>query len=89
MTERIKDKVATVILYSISFLVVGLLVFLIGYILYKGSSSLNPHFLFSNPETSKAGGGIGPMLSLLFSQNQLNAESPFEHSLNHFYFHLQ
>ncbi len=62
MSAKMKDKIATVIIYMISSLVVLLLVSLIGYILYKGSSSLNFKFIFGKPETSKAGGGIGPML---------------------------
>ena len=62
MSSKSKDKIATVILYLISFLVVLLLVSFIGYVLYQGSSSLNFKFIFGKPETTKAGGGIGPML---------------------------
>ena len=62
MSAKVKDKIATIIIYIISFLVVLLLISFLGYILYKGRSAFNLHFIFGNPETSKAGGGIGPML---------------------------
>jgi len=62
MSPKSKDKIATVVLYVISVLVVLLLVFFIGYILYKGASSLNFKFIFGNPKIDEAGGGIGPML---------------------------
>ena len=56
------DKIATTVLYLISGFFVLLLVLFIGYFVVKGGSKLNFHFLFSNPEFSKAGGGIGPQL---------------------------
>lgn len=62
MSEKLKDKIATGILYIISFLVLLLLVSLIGYIIFKGSASLNPSFIFGNPKYGEAGGGIGPQL---------------------------
>ncbi|MBC8061674.1 MAG: ABC transporter permease subunit, partial [Clostridiaceae bacterium] len=62
MSSKNKDKIATIVLYVLSSLVVLLLVSFIGYILYKGSSSLNLKFIFGNPKGSEAGGGIGPML---------------------------
>ncbi|MDT8718149.1 phosphate ABC transporter permease PstA [Clostridium sp. 19966] len=62
MSERVKDKIATGILYFIAIFIVAILVSFIGYILYKGSSSLNPGFLFGAPKFSEKGGGIGPQL---------------------------
>ncbi|MBC8059183.1 MAG: phosphate ABC transporter permease PstA [Clostridiaceae bacterium] len=62
MSSKSKDKIATIVLYVISTFVVLLLVSFIGYILYQGSSSLNFKFIFGNPKSSEAGGGIGPML---------------------------
>jgi len=53
-----KDTIATVILYIISALVVLLLVWLIGYILYRGRHWIDPRFLFGKPSI-EAGGGIG------------------------------
>lgn len=58
MDAKKKDKIATVILYIISALVVLLLVWLIGYILYRGRHWIDPRFLFGKPSI-EAGGGIG------------------------------
>lgn len=62
MNSKIQDKIATAVLYIVSGFVVSFLVVLIGFILYKGSFCLNPHFLFGEPKVGEAGGGIGPML---------------------------
>jgi phosphate transport system permease protein len=62
MDAKLIDKIWTTILYIISGFVVLLLVALIGYILFKGRSFLNPSFLFGNPKIGEAGGGIAPML---------------------------
>ncbi len=62
MKSKTWDKVATVILYIISALIVMLLVGFIGYIVYNGRSSLNLHFLTSDSLLDQAGGGIGPQL---------------------------
>lgn len=62
MSPKTIDKIWTIVLYIVSSLVVLLLVSLIGYILFKGIGAITPHFLFGNPEFSKAGGGIGPQL---------------------------
>jgi phosphate transport system permease protein len=62
MKAKIWDKIATVILYIISTLIVVLLVGFIGYIIYNGRSSLNLHFLTSDSLVNETGGGIGPEL---------------------------
>lgn len=62
MNAKLKDKIWTGILYSISGFVVLLLVALIGYILVKGWDCLRPSFLFGNAKVGEAGGGIGPQL---------------------------
>lgn len=62
MNAKQKDKVATVVLYVISCLVVLLLVSFISYIIYQGRSSLNISFLTTGPKFGEAGGGIGPQL---------------------------
>jgi phosphate transport system permease protein len=62
MTAKQKDKMMTAILYAISILVVILLLVLIGLIFYKGRNALDPSFIFGNPKTASAGGGIAPML---------------------------
>jgi len=62
LRPQTSDKIATTVLYIISGFFVLLLVLFIGYFVVKGGSKLNFHFLFSNPEFAKAGGGIGPQL---------------------------
>jgi phosphate transport system permease protein len=62
MNAKIKDKIATGILYFISAMVLLLLICLIGYIIYNGRESLNLSFLFGNPKFGEAGGGIAPQL---------------------------
>lgn len=62
MNAKVKDKIATVALYIIATLVVTLLVAFFAVVIYRGASSLNIKFLFGNPKTSSAGGGIGPQL---------------------------
>ena len=62
MDAKLKDKIWTIVLYGVSAFVVLLLVFLIGFILYKGLGVINLKFLLGNPKFGEAGGGIFPML---------------------------
>lgn len=62
MNAKLKDKIATAILYIISGLILLLLISLIGYIIYNGRDSLNLKFLFGNPKIGESGGGIAPQL---------------------------
>lgn len=62
MNAKLKDRVATIVLYVISALVLLLLVSLISYIIYNGRHSLNLKFLFGNPKIGESGGGIAPQL---------------------------
>ncbi|HEY5561163.1 MAG TPA: phosphate ABC transporter permease PstA [Clostridiaceae bacterium] len=62
MKAKFIDKIATIILYIIAFLIVALLVSFILYIIYQGRSSLNLNFLFGKNKFNQAGGGIGPQL---------------------------
>lgn len=62
MSAKLKDKIATVILYIISGLVLLLLALFIGYILYNGRQSLNLNFLFGKQKFGEAGSGIGSQL---------------------------
>lgn len=62
MDAKKVDKIATTIIYIISFFVVLILGAFIAYILYKGIGMLKPSFLFGAPKTTSAGGGIGPQL---------------------------
>lgn len=62
LSTKAKDKIATVYFYSISGFIVSLLVFIIGFIIFKGSHFLRFDFLFGNPKFGEAGGGIFPQL---------------------------
>ncbi|HEY8805753.1 MAG TPA: phosphate ABC transporter permease PstA [Clostridium sp.] len=62
MSSKVKDKIATIVLYIVSVLVILLLVSLIGYIVYNGRESLNLKFLLGEPKIGEAGGGIGRQL---------------------------
>lgn len=62
MSAKLKDKIATIILYVISAMVLIILISLIGFIIYNGRHSLNLKFLTGNPKFGETGGGIGPML---------------------------
>jgi phosphate transport system permease protein len=62
MNPKKVDKLATIIIYIMSFLVVIVLGAFILYILSKGIEMLKPSFLFGTPKTTSAGGGIGPQL---------------------------
>lgn len=62
MNAKIKDKIATSILYIISGLAILLLVSLIGYIIYNGREALSIKFLITGPKFGETGGGIAPQL---------------------------
>ncbi|MGG7176062.1 phosphate ABC transporter permease PstA [Clostridium paraputrificum] len=62
MNAKRADKIATTIIYIMSFFVVFLLGAFIAYILYQGIVMLKPSFLFGTPKVTSAGGGIGPQL---------------------------
>lgn len=56
------DKIATMVFYLVAIFIIGILLLLLGYILYHGAGSFSWHFISAPPETLKAGGGIGPQL---------------------------
>ncbi|MGL4773012.1 MAG: phosphate ABC transporter permease PstA [Clostridium sp.] len=62
MKAKTADKIATAVLYGISFLVVGILAAFIIYVISKGIGMITPNFLFGTPKMTSAGGGIGPQL---------------------------
>ena len=76
MSARMKDKLATMVMWLAAILILGILVAFLGYILYKGVPVLSWNFIFGKPSEIQAGGGVGPqlfnsfyilLLSLLFS----------------------
>ena len=62
MNPKKADKLATIIIYIMSFFVVIILGAFLLYILSKGINMLKPSFIFGAPKTTSAGGGIGPQL---------------------------
>ncbi len=62
MNARRADRIATLVFYLIAFIIIGILVGLLGYILTKGISHISWHFLTAPPQTISAGGGVGPQL---------------------------
>lgn len=60
--SQTQDKFATIILYVIASIMCLILSFLIGYVLWNGLGNISLKFLFSNPESIKAGGGILPQI---------------------------
>ena len=57
------DRMATVIIWSLAFIGMGILFFIIGTILWRGlATAVQPGFIFGEPEAIKEGGGIGPMV---------------------------
>lgn len=62
MHSKKADKVASIIICILSFVVVFILGSFIAYILAKGAKMININFLTSAPKTIGGGGGIGPQL---------------------------
>ncbi|MGQ9497545.1 MAG: phosphate ABC transporter permease PstA [Desulfotomaculales bacterium] len=60
MNVRTKDKLATCLFWLGAGCVVILLAALLGYIVVRGLHALDLAFLLGEPETRRAGGGIGP-----------------------------
>jgi phosphate transport system permease protein len=59
---RLADRIATFFLYGSGALILLLLAWFIGYMLYRGAHAIDWHFLTSEPQALRAGGGIGPQL---------------------------
>jgi phosphate transport system permease protein len=57
------DRMATIIIWALAFIGMGILFFIIGTILWRGlATAVQPGFIFGEPEAIKEGGGIGPMV---------------------------
>lgn len=57
------DRVATVVIWALALAGMGILLFIIGTILWRGAATaFQPGFIFGKPEAIKEGGGIGPMV---------------------------
>lgn len=62
MNNKSIDKIWTAVLYTISILVIGVLILLLGIIFFNGKGFWNIDFLFGMPKLGEEGGGIGPQL---------------------------
>ncbi|RAL26831.1 phosphate ABC transporter permease PstA [Thermoflavimicrobium daqui] len=63
MNAKIKDRIATGMFYLITFLILGILIGLIGFILYRGIKVIDWEFLTEAPGSLlTGGGGVGPQL---------------------------
>lgn len=62
MDPKSVDKLAKGLLWAVGYLLIGILVVFIGYMLYKGLPVLTPRFLFSPSSDTDVGGGIGGQL---------------------------
>ncbi|OAJ72599.1 phosphate ABC transporter permease [Brevibacillus sp. SKDU10] len=62
MTNKQKDKLATLLLTGIAVLLIAMLIGLLGFVISKGAAKLNWDFITSPPDMLNAGGGIGPQL---------------------------
>lgn len=62
MKAKTADKIATIVFYVISAMVVAILGVFLFIIFKKGIGMITPSFLFGKPKISSAGGGIGPQL---------------------------
>ncbi|OPY58372.1 MAG: Phosphate transport system permease protein PstA [Pelotomaculum sp. PtaU1.Bin035] len=74
--RRFGDRLATGLFWLAGAVILGILLFYLIFIFWKGINVLTPHFLLSPPKEVAAGGGVGPelfntfyilFLSLLFS----------------------
>jgi len=61
MNARITDRIATAVIWTLSFGIVALLASFLIYLLITGGRYITPHFLIAEPQIV-AGGGIGPQL---------------------------
>ncbi|HET7657874.1 MAG TPA: phosphate ABC transporter permease PstA [Bacillales bacterium] len=58
MNARISNRIATAIIILCALIMTGILVALLGYILYHGLQNISLHFLTSDSSSFEAGGGI-------------------------------
>jgi len=57
------DRLATIVVWSLAMLGLGILCLIIGIIFWRGiGTALSPGFIFGKPQAMKAGGGIWPMV---------------------------
>ncbi|MBB6671012.1 phosphate ABC transporter permease PstA [Cohnella nanjingensis] len=62
MKAKTIDRIMTGVIVGVTILIIAVLAGLIGYLLVRGLRHISFDFLFSPPQTIRAGGGIGPQL---------------------------
>lgn len=62
MSPRLTDKLATVVMWLASLLILGILFCFLGYMLIKGLPVLSWDFISGMSSDTRAGGGVGPQL---------------------------
>ena len=62
MNAKVTNSIATAVMWLVGFLILGILIFFLGYILYRGLPVLSFDFMFGKPSDIQAGGGVGPQL---------------------------
>ncbi len=58
----VKDKLFTILLWTVTFLIFIVIISLLAYILTKGLPKITPSFLIDLPDEIEKGGGVGPFL---------------------------
>jgi phosphate transport system permease protein len=58
--RKIKDGIATVVLWALAVGIIVMLAAFVIYMVYLGANALSPSFIFGQPKETSAGGGIGP-----------------------------
>ncbi len=62
MNAKVTNSIATAVMWLVGFLILGILIFFLGYILYRGLPVLSFDFMFGKSSDIEAGGGVGPQL---------------------------
>lgn len=62
ISPKFQDKIATVVMWLAGFAIMGVLVVLLTYMLYRGLPILSWNFITGMPSDIRAGGGVGPQL---------------------------
>lgn len=61
-TKKIKEQIAFSIFRLLGFLVLGVLLWILGFIIYNGISAISWDFIFSAPTDGMTGGGVFPAI---------------------------
>ncbi|MDR2534245.1 MAG: phosphate ABC transporter permease PstA [Tannerellaceae bacterium] len=62
MNKRVKQKIAFAVFRILSLVVVGILLWILGFIIYRGAGTISWEFLTTAPTNGMTGGGIWPAI---------------------------